>query len=160
MMTKLPSTLFNLYKTARSSKLVGYLIISLFVVATLSWGLHYGDPEEKCRTSPLEEVWSSDRAYKATLLKQSCNQDESVIYKVRLDSLGSSTTRRWFIPGYELENDEYPKEIPKLRWVKPRQLEAIVRTRTLSGTLTVHQGDDLVFIRTYAPAEPAAFPNY
>jgi len=129
------------------------------ILAAFSLGRHYGDHEPNCLTNPLELVWSPDRAYKATLLKQSCNQDESVTYKIRLDSLGSSASRAWFIPGYELENDKYPDTIPTLRWVKPRQLEVTVSTRTLSGSLTVHHGDDVVFIRTYVPTEPNAFPN-
>jgi hypothetical protein len=154
-MKKLTSTLLKIYEIARSSKFVRYVLISSLIVVSFSQGLHYGDPEWNCKTRPVDEVWSSDKAFKATILRKACNVDETVFYNVRIDSLGSATTKRWFIPGYELENDDdHPEHAPKLRWTKLHELEAIVRTETLSGKLTVRSADDFVFVRTYLPSKP------
>jgi hypothetical protein len=117
-------------------------------------------PEPKCETTSVSAHWAPDRAYKATLLKKSCNLDETLFYSVRIDAYSPPLERAWFVPGYELENDTYPDPAPNLRWSSPRQLEVVVATRTMAGTVTLHTGEDLTFVRTYAPREPSAFPNY
>ena len=117
-------------------------------------------PEPDCTTSVLSEAWSSDHAYKAAVLEKVCNLRESVFYSVRVDAPATPLSRGWFVPGFELENDTYPKAVPLVRWAKPRELEIEVPTRTLAGTLVVSVGEDLTVVRRYAPTEPGAHPNW
>jgi hypothetical protein len=117
-------------------------------------------PEPNCETTSVSVRWAPDKAYKATLLRKSCNHDESLFYSVRIDAYSPPLGRAWFVPGYELENDQYPEHPPIMRWSSPRQLEVVVVTRTMAGTIARHVGEDLTFARTYAPREPGAFPNY
>jgi hypothetical protein len=117
-------------------------------------------PESNCKRTTVSELWAPDRAYKATLLKKSCNSGESLSYSIRIDAYAPPLPRAWFVPGVELEDDSYPTGDPAFQWAGPRRLEVVVSTRVLTGSLTTHVGDDLTVIRTYKPREPQAFPNY
>jgi hypothetical protein len=117
-------------------------------------------PESTCKTTSESVHWTQDRAYKATLLKKSCNLGETLFYSIRIDAYSPPLKRAWFVPAYELENDDYPDRPPALQWTSPRRLEVAVSTRTTSGTITTNVGDDLTLVRIYRPREPGAFPNY
>jgi hypothetical protein len=64
-------------------------------------------PESNCANSNVSELWASDHAYKATLIKKDCNMGEAFIFSVRVDAYAPPLTRAWFTPGYELDNDSY-----------------------------------------------------
>jgi hypothetical protein len=140
---------------------VKWLVIALVFAAAI-YGTAYvmRRPESNCANSNVSELWASDHAYKATLIKKDCNMGEALIFSVRIDAYAPPLTRAWFTPGYELDNDSYPEGVPELRWSASRQLDIAVSTRTLVGTLTRHAGDDLSVVIRYVPREPAAFPNY
>jgi hypothetical protein len=116
-------------------------------------------PESNCEQEAVSEQWSADRAYKATVNRKSCNLGETLIYSARIDAYSTPVSQGWFVPDYELDDDEYPTTPPIIQWVSPRQLEIAVNTRTLTGSLSLHVGQDLTVVRRYIAREPAAFPN-
>jgi hypothetical protein len=127
-------------------------------------------PESNCSSKPVAESWNEDHAFKVTLIEKNCNAGETLFYSVRVDAHSPPLHGGWFIPGYELEGDDpLPRQIPSLQWVTPRELEIIVNTGTISGTVTntVHSpyvgpsgsinqdpSDDLLVVRKYVPAHP------
>lgn len=117
-------------------------------------------PESNCRTQAISAHWSPDRAYKATLMEKNCNLGETIFYSVRIDANSPPLKSGWFVPGYELEDDEYPTVRPTLSWAAERRLEIRAKTRTIHGTIILNTGDDLTVVRTYIAREPEAFPNY
>jgi len=116
--------------------------------------------EGGCTSSIIKQEFSVDKMYKATLLKKDCNIGESITYSIRFDSVGSSVEGGWFIPCFELENDEYPESIPEMRWTDQHRLEVRVRTRTLSGQLTRNINNNLIFSRSYIPKDPSTLPQF
>jgi hypothetical protein len=126
-------------------------------------------PESNCSSKPVAELGNEDRAFKATLIEKNCNAGETLFYSVRIDAHSPPLRNGWFIPGYELEGDEtWPRQIPTLRWVTPRQLEILVKTEMVGGTITNRvpsayvgpsginhdPSDDLFVMRKYVPAHP------
>jgi hypothetical protein len=116
-------------------------------------------PESNCTTSPASEIWSPDRAYKATLLVKDCNLSETIFYSIRVDAYSPPLSTGFFTHEV-IEDDERPSEPPTVRWDTPRKLAVEMKTRTLHGTVQRHSGDDLTIVRTYIARQPDAFPNY
>ena len=142
----------RLFKAFKMIGLIGLAVYFLWYVVHL--------PESNCTTKSVAALWAPDRAYKATLLEKKCNLSESLFYSVRVDAYSPPLKTGWFVPGFELENDQYPTGHPQLRWATPRRLEISVATRTMTGSLVENAGDDLTVVRTYTAHDPGAFPNY
>jgi hypothetical protein len=100
-------------------------------------------PESNCTTSPVSELWSSDKNYKATLLKKDCNLSETIFYSVRIDKPGA-----WFL-RVELEEDPYPAQAsePAMRW-DMHKLEIDIPAEKFSGSIE-HREGNLTIVRTY-----------
>ncbi len=142
----------------RFTGMVVLVAFAIFGAARLAWGLLPSGPS--CVTSSQAEIWTPDRAYKATLSKKDCNMSESIFYSVRVDAVSPRAGRpKWFTIR-NIDTDEYPENPPQLAWAAARQLEITMPTRTLRGTVTEHVGDDLVVARVFAATKPDAFPNY
>lgn len=116
-------------------------------------------PESNCSTKSVSEIWSEDRAYKATILLKNCNIGETLFYSVRVDARSPPLRLAWFT-NREIEDDERPSEPPKVRWQSPRALLIEMTTRTTEGTIRESVGDDLTIIRRFSAKEPRAFPNF
>ena len=133
------------------------IIKSTFVVAVLSAIIflthHFSRPDWNCSINSVGQLWSVDRLFKATILRKSCNLDETVFYSVRLDFVGTPSSPASFIPGIELENDQFTPENPILNWSNGHKLEITISTKLMSGTLEDHLNNDLVIIRKYVPSE-------
>lgn len=136
-----------------------FFILLVFTCITAAfWSQEKSDV--RCESITLREQWSSDRVYKATLLRKSCNFSETVFYSLRLDFTGSKTSSGWYVSGFDLEIDEYPRADPEIIWVNSRKVQVLIHTRTLNGTLSRNVGSDLIFVRSYIAKEPLVFPNY
>jgi hypothetical protein len=142
---------------AKISAVIFALGVTAYITAYISHWLMLG-PEAYCKTSSIAESWAPDHAYKATVLKKDCNLSESVFYSIRVDSFSPPERIAWFTVR-ELENDTRP-EPPNLTWSTARQLKIMSTTKTLSGRLSEHVGDDLTIERVFSPLTPDAFPNY
>jgi hypothetical protein len=105
-------------------------------------------PESNCTTAPISDVWSSDRAYQATLLKKSCNSGETIFYSVRIDKPGAWCLRM------EIEQDPSPDQAfePTMTW-NSRRLEIDVPSSTLSGSIDRRE-NDLTIVRSYTRPKP------
>jgi hypothetical protein len=144
--------------TWKRSAIFFFVLLVFTCVTAVFWSREKSDV--RCESSTVGEQWSSDRVYKATLLRKSCNFGETVFYSFRLDFTGSKTSSGWFISGFDLEIDEYPQADPEIIWVNSRKVQVLIHTRTLNGTLSRNVGSDLIFVRPYIAKEPLAFPNY
>jgi hypothetical protein len=76
-----------------------------------------------------------------------------LFYSIRIDAYAPPIAHAWFVPGVELEDHSYPTGNPAFQWAGPRRLEVVVSTRALTGSLTMHVGDDLTLVRTYKARE-------
>lgn len=142
------------------SKGMGTLfIVALIAVTVYTTSYLARLPESNCSTSPVSELWSEDRVYKATILMKDCNMGETIFYSVRVDAYPPPPRRGWFTKR-EIDNDERPSEPPAVRWEAPRTLLIEMKTRTLVGSMREHVGDDLTIVRVFAAQAPDAFPNY
>jgi hypothetical protein len=105
-------------------------------------------PEANCTTDPVSSSWSSDRVYKATLLKKDCNLFETTFYSVRIDKPDV-----WFLK-IELEEDPYPAKAsePVMKW-DSHKLEIDIPAQTLSGSIERREGD-LAVVQTYVFPKP------
>ena len=105
-------------------------------------------PDSNCTTSPVSSSWSSDRAYKATLLRKDCNLGETVFYSVRIDKAGA-----WFL-RVEIEEDPNPAQSsePTMRW-DSHKLEVDIPAEAFSGSIERREGD-LTVVRSYVRPKP------
>jgi hypothetical protein len=105
-------------------------------------------PESNCTTGPVSSSWSSDRVYKATLLKKDCNLFETTFYSVRIDKPDA-----WFFK-VELEEDPYPAQArePAMRW-DSHKLEIEIPAEKFTG-LIEHREGDLTVVRSYVLPKP------
>ena len=85
--------------------------------------------------------------------------EETIIYSIRIDAFSPPLRLAWFTTR-NIENDERPKQPPKLLWITSRQLEITTTTRTVNGMLAEHVGDDLIVVRKFVASKPDAFPNF
>jgi hypothetical protein len=113
-----------------------------------------------CQLAAIARYPSGNEASTATVLKRSCNMDETINYFVRLDVRGRRPGRDGWWMVLKLENDAYPINQPTVVWTKETAVQVTVSTRTLAGTLVSDAGDDIVITRVYQPREPGALPNY
>jgi len=105
-------------------------------------------PESNCTTGPVSSSWSSDSAYKATLLKKDCNLGETVFYSVRIDK-----PEAWFF-RVEIEEDPNPAQAsePAMRW-DSHKLEVDIPAEAFSGSIERREGD-LTVVRSYVRPKP------
>jgi hypothetical protein len=105
-------------------------------------------PESNCTTGPVSSSWSSDSAYKATLLRKDCNLSETVFYSVRIDKPGA-----WFLM-VEIEEDPYPAQAfePAMKW-DPHKLQIDIPAEKFSGSIERREGD-LTVVRSYVRPKP------
>jgi hypothetical protein len=115
-----------------------------------------------CSTVRQSELWSADRAYKATLLQSRCGGafgDETIFWKVRVDKPEPTASGGWFFV-WDIENDRpFDADPPAMRWEGPRALRVDAATDRLRGELESHI-NDLVVVRTFSPAAHAAGLTY
>jgi hypothetical protein len=151
-MTKAGATRRLPFRLAGLLVLIGLLLGTAYVTSYFA-----RLPESNCSTSPISEAWAEDHAYKATLLEKQCNKWETIFYSVRVDAYSPPLRRAWFTIE-QVEDDERPVA-PVVRWEMRRALLIEMQTRTLSGTIQRHVGDDLTIVRRFQAREPNAFPN-
>lgn len=134
---------------------LGRMSVSCETTPMLQWPNRQG-----CQLAALTRYPSGNGTDTATILKQSCDMDETINYFVRLDTHGRRPGARggWIV--LELENDAHPVNEPTVIWTKETMVQVTVSTRTLAGTLVRSVGDDTVITRVYQPREPGALPNY
>ncbi|HWE76716.1 MAG TPA: hypothetical protein VG328_26355 [Stellaceae bacterium] len=140
----------------------GAIVLAAIGVTAYVTSAFMRSPDYYCTTKPITELWTSDRAYKATLFEKNCNSGESLFYSVRVDAFSPPLRRGWF-NNTEIEYDaryDVADSPPALRWATPRQLEIKMKTYTLSGTLKSHNGDDLTMVRIFEPEAPDTFPVF
>ena len=129
-------------------------IILILAVALLAAAYRALVAGPGCSTVQESELWSADRAYKATLLKKQCSAafaGEAFFWKVRVDKPEPTASGGWFLV-WEIENDKaFDPDPPAMRWDGARVLKVDVSTDRVRGDLTSHI-DDLIFVRTFAPA--------
>jgi hypothetical protein len=132
---------------------ISAITIPVLFIALFIFAISHEQNGSGCEKVTAKEAWSSDRAFKATLLQEVCH-GETISYSVRLDHQEKSSDRAWFVPGFELEGDPYPSdalETPEVNWLSERKLEVLVHTRTVSGSIARKVDDNLIFIRSYVP---------
>lgn len=111
-----------------------------------------------CKKSLAAQQTSTGGAYAAKINEIRCNENAEISFELYIEKLqGNSHGWRILVP---LENDQRSESPPTLSWKNDNHLQALIRTRTLSGTLTEHVGERLVLERTYVPSDPQAFPNF
>jgi hypothetical protein len=111
-----------------------------------------------CKKSLVAQQGSIGGTYFAKINEIRCNENAEISFELYIEKLqGKSHDWRIIVP---LENDQRSESPPALSWKNDDHLQAIIRTRTLSGTLTEHVGERLVLERTYVPSDPDAFPNF
>jgi len=137
----------------------GILLVGVIALTAYASSYIARLPESNCHTTPVSDLWSDDRAYKATVLVKNCNLDETIFYSVRIDAYSPPLRLGWSTHEV-IESDERPFEVPTVRWKEPRTLAIEMETKTLRGSIELHVGDDLTIVRTYIAKTPEAFPNY
>jgi hypothetical protein len=138
--------------------IVACFILAVIAVTAITTSYFAGLPESNCLTSPVSELWSEDRVYKATVLLKDCNKGETIFYSVRVDFFPPPPRGGWFTRR-EINDDERPLEAPDVRWEAPRTLLIQMKTRTLGGSMREHVGDDLTIVQNFTARAPDAFPN-
>jgi hypothetical protein len=127
------------------------LILALALVGAAYRALFAG---VGCSTEEGSALWSTDRAYKATLVQDYCSNalgGDAVFWKLRVDKPEPTVSGGWFMV-WEIENDKsFAADPPAVRWDGARVLKVGVSTDRLHGELTSHIGD-LIVVRTFSPA--------
>ncbi len=134
--------------------------IALPMMATLSLlACGNNNRQSSCTIANVISLASDDSQYLAQIKKFSCDMGSEYQYVLVVGSKTLHDNRSWTFKT-RIESDVRSAPSPTISWSNGHMLVVRVRSRTISGALTEHIGQDLILETIYTPTNPDAFPNY
>ena len=104
-----------------------------------------------CIESLTPPIWSSDRAYSAQILKQTCEDGSLTIYSAQINAHSPPRPDAFYTLS-RVDQDVQMPPPPLLVWTGPREVEVTVKTKALTGLLHFRIGPDVDLVNHFVPS--------